>query len=197
MRATSDYEAIKTYRQTQPAEGAYCNVVLIAGHETRDNARVVITGSLDFSSSTARKVNGSQKYYASGNKDLTISLTIWCSRQSDVLYVKSVDHDQADETKSAKSAYTSMDDFCTMETEEYKKWRPCLASHEQLDLRHIDPFSTNPTCFSNDKFQPQYKILDGNGIYFEKSLNDLKNVDHDQADDHKDIHKSPSDNSPA
>merc|ERR1712241_497964 len=65
--------------------------VLIAGLQARNNARVVFSGSFEFFSdefftSKVEPVTGAAQ--ASGNKDLALSLTKWCFKQSGVLKVR-------------------------------------------------------------------------------------------------------------
>ena len=121
------------------------NTLLIAGLQARNNARVIFSGSLDFFSddfftSSVEKALGGKKSDKSGNKDLALSLSMWCFKQSGVLRVKNVNHHLVGEKAPPPLPYTIKEDVVyTIEIEEFKngKWGPYDANDVQVRLQSM------------------------------------------------------------
>nr|CAG4647021.1 EOG090X05EE [Megafenestra aurita] len=149
------------------------NTVLIAALQARNNARVVVSGSLDFFSdeffsSPVQKALGGQKYPKSGNQDLSESLTRWVFKEEGVLRVGKVSHHKAGE-KESPQYYTIMENMVyEIEIEKLvgDKWVPFDAKDIQLEFVRIDPFVRTVLQRGADGvFRTEFKIPDVYGVF--------------------------------
>ncbi|XP_046460235.1 dolichyl-diphosphooligosaccharide--protein glycosyltransferase 48 kDa subunit-like isoform X1 [Daphnia pulex] len=150
------------------------NTVLIAALQARNNARVVVSGSLDFfsdeffSSPVQKALQGGQKYPKSGNQELSDSLTKWVFKEEGVLRVGKVSHHKAGE-KDAPQYYTIMENMVyEIEIEKLAKdkWVPFDAKDIQLEFVRIDPFVRTVLQSGTDGvFRTEFKIPDVYGVY--------------------------------
>lgn len=148
--------------------------VLIAALQARNNARVVISGSLFFFSDEAfespvAKVQGDKETSeVSGNKVLANHISQWVFGERGQLRVKSVNHHKEGETEPS-SAYTIMDTVIySIGIEELKngKWQPFDAKDVQLEFVRIDPFvRTTLVRKPNGIYEAKFKIPDVWGVY--------------------------------
>ena len=145
--------------------------VLIAGLQARNNARVLFSGSFEFFSdefftSKVEPVTGTAK--PSGNKDLALSLTKWCFKQSGVLKVESVSHNKAGENKEP-GHYTIKDDAVyTIVVKELVngKWVGYEGKDMQMEFVRIDPFVRITLDNQKDgKMVGKFKVPDTYGVY--------------------------------
>jgi oligosaccharyltransferase complex subunit beta len=145
--------------------------VLIAGLQARNNARVIFSGSFEFFSdefftSKVEPVTGTAQ--ASGNKDLALSLTKWCFKQSGVLKVDSVSHNKAGESKEP-GHYTIKDDAVyTIVVKELVngKWVGYDGKDMQMEFVRIDPFVRITLDNQKDgKMVGKFKVPDTYGVY--------------------------------
>nr|CAG4644763.1 EOG090X05EE [Leptodora kindtii] len=149
------------------------NTVLIAALQARNNARVVVSGSLDFFSdafftSGVEKALGGVQYSKSGNEELSEALTRWVFKEEGVLRVGQVKHHRVGENESPQS-YTIMEKVVyaiEVEKLEGDKWVPFTADDIQLEFVRIDPF-VRTTLRSRDDgvFQTEFVIPDVYGVY--------------------------------
>ena len=145
--------------------------VLIAGLQARNNARVIFSGSFEFFSdefftSKVEPVTGTAQ--ASGNKDLALSLTKWCFKQSGVLKVESVSHNKAGESVEP-GHYTIKDDAVyTIVVKELVngKWVGYDGKDMQMEFVRIDPFVRITLDNKKDgKMVGEFKVPDTYGVY--------------------------------
>ena len=145
--------------------------VLIAGLQARNNARVIFSGSFEFFSdefftSKVEPVTGAAQ--ASGNKDLALSLTKWCFKQSGVLKVESVSHNKAGESEEP-GHYTIKDDAVyTIVVKELVngKWVGYDGKDMQMEFVRIDPFVRITLDNKKDgKMVGEFKVPDTYGVY--------------------------------
>ena len=145
--------------------------VLIAGLQARNNARVIFSGSFEFFSdefftSKVEPVTGAAQ--ASGNKDLALSLTKWCFKQSGVLKVESVAHNKAGESVEP-GHYTIKDDAVyTIVVKELVngKWVGYDGKDMQMEFVRIDPFVRITLDNKKDgKMVGKFKVPDTYGVY--------------------------------
>lgn len=145
--------------------------VLIAGLQARNNARVIFSGSFEFFSdefftSKVEPVAGAAQ--ASGNKDLALSLTKWCFKQSGVLKVESVAHNKAGES-GEPGHYTIKDDAVyTIVVKELVngKWVGYDGKDMQMEFVRIDPFVRITLDNKKDgKMVGKFKVPDTYGVY--------------------------------
>ncbi|XP_017774458.1 PREDICTED: dolichyl-diphosphooligosaccharide--protein glycosyltransferase 48 kDa subunit [Nicrophorus vespilloides] len=149
------------------------NTVLIAGLQARNNARVVLCGSLSFFSdeffgSSVQVAQGGKVYDRSGNAPVAFAITQWAFKQRGQLRVRSVKHHIQGENE-APHAYTIMDDAVyTIEIDIYEgmQWRPFKANDIQLEFVRIDPFiRTTLISKPNGVYEAKFKIPDVYGVY--------------------------------
>lgn len=157
------------------------DTTLIAAVQTRNNARVLFSGSLDFFSdkafvSAVSRTDGKQ-YDKSSNAEVSGRLSQWVFKETGVIRVKSVKHHKQGEI-GAPMDYT-ITDMAVFEMElEQKinnKWTSYSARDLQLEFVRIDPFiRTNVPLFSEGKYKVVFKIPDVYGVF--KFLVDYKRI---------------------
>lgn len=149
------------------------NTVLIAALQARNNARIVVSGSLDFFSdeffsAPVQKALGGQIYHKSGNQDLSEAITGWVFKEEGVLRVGKVSHHKAGE-KEAPQFYTITETMVyeiEIEKLEKDKWVPFDAQDIQLEFVRIDPFvRTTLKRDADGTFRAEFKIPDVYGVY--------------------------------
>ena len=148
------------------------STLLISALQARNNARIVLTGSLDFFSDSffknpVRKVGTTRTFEKSGNEDLAKALTRWVFKEEGVLRVGKIDHHLAGQNKSS-SYYTIMDEVVfSIEIEILKgnKWIPFQANDVQLEFIRIDPFVRMPLENKNGKYVAKFRIPDVYGVF--------------------------------
>nr|CAG4647873.1 EOG090X05EE [Moina brachiata] len=149
------------------------NTVLIAALQARNNARVVVSGSLDFFSdeffsAPVQKALGGQTYAKSGNQELSEALTRWVFKEEGVLRVGKVSHHKGGE-KEAPQFYTIIETMVyeiEIEKLEKDKWVPFDAEDIQLEFVRIDPFVRTTLKRGTDGvFRAEFKIPDVYGVY--------------------------------
>lgn len=157
------------------------NVVLVAGLQARNNARVVFSGSLTFFSdeyfaSAVHKSQGGAKVDVSGNQQVANSIAQWVFREQGQLRVGSVKHHKFGET-TPPQAYTIMEQLVyTIEVDilEDGKWKPFVTDDIQLEFVRIDPFvRTTLKRKAPGLYEANFKIPDVYGVY-------QLNVDYDR-----------------
>ena len=146
--------------------------VMIAGLQARNNARVVFSGSFEFFSdefftSKVEPATGAAGV-VSGNKDLALSLTRWCFKQSGVLKVESIAHNKKGE-KEAPGHYTIKDEAVyTIVVKELinGKWVGYNGKDMQMEFVRIDPFVRITMDNKGDgKMVGNFKVPDTYGVY--------------------------------
>lgn len=154
---------------------------LLAAVQTRNNARAVFSGSLDFFSdagflSKISKVDG-KEYTKSSNEEVVNHLSRWLFKETGVIRVKSVSHHRLNEIE-APIDYTITDmAVFSMELEQKvnDEWKPFSARDLQLEFVRIDPFiRTNVPLVSDGKYKVIFKIPDVYGVF--KFLVDYKRI---------------------
>ncbi|CAI2342261.1 unnamed protein product [Caenorhabditis sp. 36 PRJEB53466] len=173
----------KATRVVNPAI-AGSRTVLIAGLQTRNNARIVFSGSVDFFSNEffAAKLKPSNPVYksevkASGNADLAASISKWVMKESGVLRVKSVNHHKKGEAvPPAEDYFITEDVVYTIDVEELKdgKWVPFQGKDVQLEFVRIDPFVRVTLNNKNGRLSTAFKLPDVLGVF--KFLVDYRRI---------------------
>jgi len=149
------------------------STVLIAALQARNNARVVVSGSLDFFSdefftSGVQRALGGQQHVKSGNQELSESLTRWVFKEEGVLRVGKVTHHLLGEKEPPQSYTITEKVVYTIEIEKLEKnqWVPFDASDIQLEFVRIDPFvRTTLKRRPDGVFQADFVIPDVYGVY--------------------------------
>ena len=137
---------------------------LIAAMKARNNARVLISGSLDFFTDEFLSLPG----YA--NSPVSQALARWTFQKSGVLRVNSISHHRTTDG-STPDSYTIMDDVVyRIEIDEKHtdgQWRPFVSTDLQLEFVRIDPFVRIflAPISTAGVFEAQFRIPDVYGVY--------------------------------
>jgi len=172
LHAASTSYSHRPYMQVHEQPTAGQSVVLLAALQARNNARVVVSGSLDFFSDAliTAAVNTPQgKVFAtSGNGAVVTAVTRWALREAGVLRVVDVTHNKVGES-SPPSEYTIKDDIeyhITVEELKDGKWRAFQSNDVQLEFVRIDPFvRTTLEPSATGRFSKIFKVPDVYGVY--------------------------------
>ncbi|VDK43659.1 unnamed protein product [Anisakis simplex] len=148
------------------------SAILVGALQARNNARVVLTGSLEmfsdaFINANVNKVGSTSKPSRSGNLQLITELSKWVLMEKGVLRVKSVTHHRVGE-KTPPREYTILDEVdYEIDIEELKagKWVPFSGSDVQLEFVRIDPFVRTTLKNKNGKLKSQFKLPDVYGVF--------------------------------
>lgn len=157
------------------------DTTLIAAVQTRNNARIIFSGSIEFFSNQAfisavSKADGTN-YERSANAQVNEHLSQWLFKEAGVIRVKSVSHHRLGE-KEAPMDYT-ITEMAVFEMElEHKvkdEWKPFSVRDLQLEFVRIDPFiRTTVPLVSEGKYKVVFKIPDVYGVF--KFLVDYKRI---------------------
>lgn len=147
-------------------------IVLISALQARNNARVLLSGSMDLCSdrfyrSSVKKANQGQQFSKSGNEDLCKTLSRWAFKEEGVIRVGKIEHHRVGE-KEPPESYTILDDVVfsiSVEKLENGNWVPYVSTDMQLEFVRIDPFVRIPLVKKGNIHQAQFKIPDVYGVY--------------------------------
>ncbi|PIC45446.1 hypothetical protein B9Z55_005462 [Caenorhabditis nigoni] len=156
--------------------------LLVGGLQSRNNARIVFSGSTDlfsnaFFSAKTNSVNPAVGGAASGNAELASAIAKWVMKESGVLRVKSVNHHKKGETMPPAEDYFIAEDVVyTIEIEELKngKWVPFQGKDVQLEFVRVDPFVRATLKNNNGRLSAAFKLPDVLGVF--KFLVDYRRV---------------------
>jgi len=147
------------------------NLVLVAGLQARNNARVVLSGSVDMFSDnyfTAKILSKDGKSVSSGNADFATDLTQWVFGERGLIRVKSVSHHLVGETEQRDSYTVKENIVYTIEIEEFdgKKWVGYSGSNIQLELQMLDPYIRKTlTNQGNGVYSSTFQLPDVYGVF--------------------------------
>jgi oligosaccharyltransferase complex subunit beta len=141
-------------------------VVLAAGVQGRNNARAIITGSLDmFSNELFVKSNGTNRKY-------TIQLAKWNFGESGVLRVNRIYHHFAKDSSYQPSEYKLFDDIVyyidiTTWDSITKQWVPYVANDIYMEFVMLDPYIRMPLTYvsGTSTYKAEFKIPDKHGVF--------------------------------
>jgi len=132
------------------------NVALVSAIQGRNNARAIITGSLDlFSNELFFKSKGVNRKFAD-------NIVAWNFQESGVIQISNVKHFlQGDKKEVAQFSYKIMDDVSyradiTLWDRHTKKWVPYVADDVVLEFVMLDPYIRTP--LTHVKGTPTYKV---------------------------------------
>jgi len=157
------------------------STVLIGALQARNNARVVLTGSLrlfsdEYFNAQVQRAGSSEKPVKSGNAELAVALSKWVFKESGVLRVSSVKHHKVGETKPPREYTITEEVSYEIGIEELKdgKWVPFNGKDVQLEFVRIDPFVRTTLKNTNGKLRSTFKLPDVYGVF--KFLVDYRRV---------------------
>jgi len=148
---------------------------LVSALQARNNARVVISGSLELFSdelflSNVQKydTDGKAKTQGlSGNEQFATELSKWVFQERGVLRIRDVNHSLKGSNQS--NIYTIKDDITfsvIIEELVNGQWVPYKANDVQLEFIMIDPYvRTNLTHDGKGKYSTSFKVPDVYGVF--------------------------------
>jgi len=151
------------------------NTLLIGGQQSRNNARVVFCGSLDFfsdkfmmSSVQNAAQSTSESFDRSGNMELAFDIAQWTFKKNGVLRVVEVKHHLAGESQPPQAYTVEENVIYSIKIEELNmgQWRPFQNKDVQLEFFRIDPFVRTylkPT--TDGEFRVAFKLPDVYGVF--------------------------------
>lgn len=156
----------------EETEQAGVESLLITGIQSKNNARIVVSGSID--------VFGNQ-FFASAqaaNREFSHELIMWCFkgkgqlRATQLTHYKLAEDDRNDPRRTKNPSRYRVEDeiMFSVLVEEYdsmqQKWVPFQAEDMQLELKMIDPwYRLNLEHDGNGLFFKQFKVPDVYGVY--------------------------------
>ena len=146
------------------------NTLLIAGLQARNNARVVVLGSMEFLSDTfytASVERPGTPAAPAGNAGLTRSLVSWCFQQTGVLRVDALSHGLAG--GQANPDFYTVRENCefVLKMSELVNgvWVPFEADDVQMEFVRIDPFVRQKMINRRGVLTAKFKIPDVYGVF--------------------------------
>jgi len=142
----------------------------VSALQARNNARAVISGSLELFSDKFFALDAvvGGKNAKSGNQDFATRVIQWAFKEKGVLRVESIHHYVA-ETGVTPSSYTIKDNVTySIKISEWKgqNWGPFSASDVQLEFTRLDPYvRIFLTPDNNGFFNVTYTIPDVYGVF--------------------------------
>jgi oligosaccharyltransferase complex subunit beta len=143
------------------------STVLLGGLQARNNARIVVSGSMEFFSDLfyTSKVGSAGK--PAGNQELSSALISWCFQQTGVIRIDSVSHKLVGESSSP--AFYTIRENCefSIKMSEYVNgvWVPYKADDVQMEFVRIDPFVRQRMINKNGQLTAKFKIPDVYGVF--------------------------------
>ncbi|XP_021718509.1 dolichyl-diphosphooligosaccharide--protein glycosyltransferase 48 kDa subunit-like isoform X1 [Chenopodium quinoa] len=168
------YSANPNNKLSKPPALTGTSISLVSVVQARNNARVLISGSLDmfsdrFLRSSVQKAGTSFKYEKSGNEQFLTELSKWIFHERGHLKAVNVKHHKLGETNEP-SIYRIKDDLeYSVEIYEWSgtSWEPYVADDVQLQFYLMSPYVLK--TLSKDKTQGLYhtsfKVPDVYGVF--------------------------------
>jgi len=135
-------------------------LVLVAGLQARNNARIVVSGSLAMFSDAFLAGNDAQQ-------EFTKSVILWATKNSGVLRSTDMTHYRVGETDTP-SYYTINEQIrFQIKIEELVagEWVPFDQNDVQVDYHRLDPFVRRTMDNNNGIFSTEFKLPDTYGVF--------------------------------
>jgi len=135
-------------------------LVLVAGLEARNNARIVVSGSLSMFSDKFQEGNDAQA-------DFVKSVILWATKNSGVLRYSQMKHHRVGESETP-AFYTINEQIrFEMKMEELVegKWVPFTGKDVQVDYHRLDPFVRRTHGNDNGILSTEFKLPDTYGVF--------------------------------
>jgi len=146
------------------------NTLLVAGLQARNNARVVITGSVEMLSDafyTSKVEVGGKAGVEAGNAELVASVLSWCFKEAGVIRIDQLKHHMVGSSE-APAFYTVKEEcLFSLQISELVNgaWVPFTATDVQMEFVRIDPFVRQTMASNNGLMTAQFKIPDVYGVF--------------------------------
>ncbi|KAK1292251.1 Dolichyl-diphosphooligosaccharide--protein glycosyltransferase 48 kDa subunit [Acorus calamus] len=165
----SAYSANPNSELSSPPSLTGTAISLVSVVQARNNARILISGSLDlFSNRYADVVNFSWKYEKSGNEQFVTELSKWVFHERGHLKAVNVKHNKAGE-KAEPAMYRINDDLeYSVEIYEWSgtSWKPYVADDVQVQFYMMSPYVLR--TLSHDQkglYSTSFKVPDVYGVF--------------------------------
>jgi len=169
----TSYSWSATERVTEYPQSTGRDALLVTAIQTRNNARIVFSGSLSLFSNkffTAPVKSALKNADKSGNEDFCSELSLWLFQGRGMLRAGAISHRLAEGGPLNPLAYRVKDNiefWVTIEEQDvHGNWKPFLANDVQLELVMIDPYIR--TALSHDakgKFHASLQLPDVYGVF--------------------------------
>jgi len=168
------YSANPSVAVTDYPQSVGKDTLLVTAIQTRNNARVVFSGSLDLFSnrffSSSVSVNG-KKFEKSGNEQFVSDVSRWVLQERGRLRAHSLQHSKLAGGPINPLSYRIKDEIkFSVVLEEYDmssdSWKPYVASDVQLSLVMLDPYIRKTlTSDASGKYTTSLRLPDVYGVY--------------------------------
>ncbi|PON31848.1 Dolichyl-diphosphooligosaccharide--protein glycosyltransferase 48 kDa subunit [Parasponia andersonii] len=169
----SAYSSNPIFKSSRPPSLTGSAISLVSVVQARNNARILISGSLDlFSnrlfSSVVQKAGSSHKYKKSGNKQYVTELSKWVFHERGHLKAVNIRHHKIGETDEP-AVYRIKDDLdFSVEIYEWsgKSWEPYVANDIQVQFYMMSPYVLK-TLITDQKglYYTSFKVPDIYGVF--------------------------------
>lgn len=145
--SSSSYSANPKLKLSNPPALTGSSISLVSIVQARNNARILISGSLDLFSdklfkSSVQKAGSSTRYGKSGNEQFVTELSKWVFHERGHLKAVNVKHNKVDQ--SEEPAMYRINDELEYSVEIYEwsgtSWEPYVASDVQLQFYMMSPY---------------------------------------------------------
>eukprot|EP00244_Chara_vulgaris_P002204 TRINITY_DN1375_c0_g1_i4.p1 TRINITY_DN1375_c0_g1~~TRINITY_DN1375_c0_g1_i4.p1 ORF type:complete len:438 (-),score=77.15 TRINITY_DN1375_c0_g1_i4:186-1499(-) len=149
------------------------DIAMVSVMQARNNARVLISGSLDlfsnrFFRAPVQKPGSATRYAKSGNEQFTVELTKWTFHERGHLRAANVAHHRVNESEEP-SAYRIMDELeYSLEIFEWdgKAWQPYQANDVQLQFYMMSPYILKTLSHDNQgRYSVSFRVPDVYGVF--------------------------------
>ncbi|CAA2960930.1 dolichyl-diphosphooligosaccharide--protein glycosyltransferase 48 kDa subunit-like [Olea europaea var. sylvestris] len=171
--SSSAYAANPASKLSNPPSLTGTAVSLVSVVQARNNARIIISGSLDLFSnrlfrSAVQKVGSSYKYEKSGNEQFVTELSKWVFHERGHLKAVNLKHNKVEGTEEP-SMYRINDDLeFSVEIFEWagSSWVPYVADDVQVQFYMMSPYVLK-TLSTNQKglYHTSFKVPDAYGVF--------------------------------
>ncbi|KAJ6846653.1 dolichyl-diphosphooligosaccharide--protein glycosyltransferase 48 kDa subunit-like isoform X3 [Iris pallida] len=169
----SAYSANPTTKLSSPPSLTGSAISLVSVVQARNNARILISGSLDlfsnrFFKSAVQKVGTSTKHQKSGNEQFVTEISKWVFHERGHLRAVNVSHHKTGES-SEPAMYRINDDLeYSVEIYEWSgtTWKPYVADDVQVQFYMMSPYVLK--TMSNDQkglYSTSFKVPDVYGVF--------------------------------
>ncbi|XP_043804691.1 dolichyl-diphosphooligosaccharide--protein glycosyltransferase 48 kDa subunit isoform X3 [Manihot esculenta] len=171
--SSSAYSANPSSKLSSPPSLTGATISLVSVVQARNNARIMITGSIDmfsnrFFRSGVQNAESTIKYEKSGNEQFVTELTKWIFHERGHLKAVNVRHHKVGETDEP-AMYRIKDDLeFYIEIYEWsgKSWEPYVANDVQVQFYMMSPYVLK-TLSTDDKglYHTTFKVPDVYGVF--------------------------------
>ncbi|KAF8406391.1 hypothetical protein HHK36_008478 [Tetracentron sinense] len=169
----SAYSASPKSKLSNPPSLTGSSISLVSVVQARNNARILITGSLDIFSnrlfrSGVQKAGSSTKHEKSGNEQFVTEISKWVFHERGHLKAVNVRHHKVGETDEPAMYRINDDVEYSIEIYEWsgKSWEPYVANDVQVQFYMMSPYVLK-TLSTDQKglFSTSFKVPDVYGVF--------------------------------